>query len=157
MLRGSPQDCFWVGKWEKYNLYPDKAYKNENQARAEALKIASLENLTATDKELTKNSTVVELESSIAKKQPANIFLPEMYWVLWCPIERHKQWMEMNAQKDTRKDRRLEVKTEHAKEATCNWSTQGWACKWRVRNRSEERRVGKECSDECISRWSPYH
>ena len=23
--------------------------------------------------------------------------------------------------------------------------------------RSEERRVGKECSDECISRWSPYH
>ena len=59
-----------------------KAYKNENQARAEALKIASLENLTATDKELTKNSMVVELESSIAKKQPANIFLPEMYWVL---------------------------------------------------------------------------
>ena len=24
-------------------------------------------------------------------------------------------------------------------------------------NRSEERRVGKECSDECRSRWSPYH
>ena len=24
-------------------------------------------------------------------------------------------------------------------------------------HRSEERRVGKECSDECISRWSPYH
>ena len=23
--------------------------------------------------------------------------------------------------------------------------------------RSEERRVGKECSDECRSRWSPYH
>ena len=24
-------------------------------------------------------------------------------------------------------------------------------------NRSEERRVGKECCVECISRWSPYH
>ena len=23
--------------------------------------------------------------------------------------------------------------------------------------RSEERRVGKECSSECRSRWSPYH
>ena len=23
--------------------------------------------------------------------------------------------------------------------------------------RSEERRVGKECCVECISRWSPYH
>ena len=26
-----------------------------------------------------------------------------------------------------------------------------------LKKRSEERRVGKECSDECISRWSPYH
>ena len=26
-----------------------------------------------------------------------------------------------------------------------------------VRNRSEERRVGKECTSECRSRWSPYH
>ena len=24
-------------------------------------------------------------------------------------------------------------------------------------NRSEERRVGKECSKQCRSRWSPYH
>ena len=24
-------------------------------------------------------------------------------------------------------------------------------------NRSEERRVGKECSEPCRSRWSPYH
>ena len=23
--------------------------------------------------------------------------------------------------------------------------------------RSEERRVGKECSEQCISLWSPYH
>ena len=26
-----------------------------------------------------------------------------------------------------------------------------------VWNRSEERRVGKECSSTCRSRWSPYH
>ncbi len=25
------------------------------------------------------------------------------------------------------------------------------------KTRSEERRVGKECGDECRSRWSPYH
>ena len=25
------------------------------------------------------------------------------------------------------------------------------------KNRSEERRVGKECSEPCRSRWSPYH
>ena len=24
-------------------------------------------------------------------------------------------------------------------------------------DRSEERRVGKECSEPCRSRWSPYH
>ena len=27
----------------------------------------------------------------------------------------------------------------------------------RVQNRSEERRVGKECVSTCRSRWSPYH
>src|SRR3546814_10037576 len=27
----------------------------------------------------------------------------------------------------------------------------------RVRDRSEERRVGKECISTCRSRWSPYH
>ena len=26
-----------------------------------------------------------------------------------------------------------------------------------VHYRSEERRVGKECSEPCRSRWSPYH
>ena len=26
-----------------------------------------------------------------------------------------------------------------------------------TRRRSEERRVGKECSEPCRSRWSPYH
>src|SRR3546814_5304990 len=28
---------------------------------------------------------------------------------------------------------------------------------WIGRNRSEERRVGKECVSKCRSRWSPYH
>ena len=27
----------------------------------------------------------------------------------------------------------------------------------RFERRSEERRVGKECSKQCRSRWSPYH
>ena len=27
----------------------------------------------------------------------------------------------------------------------------------RLRTRSEERRVGKECTSWCRSRWSPYH
>ena len=27
----------------------------------------------------------------------------------------------------------------------------------KVMTRSEERRVGKECSEPCRSRWSPYH
>src|SRR3546814_5699667 len=30
----------------------------------------------------------------------------------------------------------------------------GWIC---FRQRSEERRVGKECVSTCRSRWSPYH
>ena len=31
------------------------------------------------------------------------------------------------------------------------------ACDIRIAARSEERRVGKECSSPCRSRWSPYH
>ena len=27
----------------------------------------------------------------------------------------------------------------------------------RLADRSEERRVGKECTEQCRSRWSPYH
>ena len=40
----------------------------------------------------------------------------------------------------------------------------GWKCEFylfendeRGRPRSEERRVGKECTSWCRSRWSPYH
>ena len=31
------------------------------------------------------------------------------------------------------------------------------ATDWNENPRSEERRVGKECSEPCRSRWSPYH
>src|SRR3546814_12712357 len=31
------------------------------------------------------------------------------------------------------------------------------AFNWQNRNRSEERRVGKECVSTCRYRWSPYH
>src|SRR3546814_14517213 len=37
-----------------------------------------------------------------------------------------------------------------------NWDEQAEAY-GRVRMRSEERRVGKECGSTCRSRWSPYH
>src|SRR3546814_14407720 len=33
----------------------------------------------------------------------------------------------------------------------------GFASDHRDRDRSEERRVGKECVSTCRSRWSPYH
>src|SRR3546814_13382397 len=29
--------------------------------------------------------------------------------------------------------------------------------RWAFKDRSEERRVGKECFSTCRSRWSPYH
>ena len=32
-----------------------------------------------------------------------------------------------------------------------------WALDQPALSRSEERRVGKECSEPCRSRWSPYH
>ena len=35
--------------------------------------------------------------------------------------------------------------------------TQNFEKKASLKTRSEERRVGKECSEPCRSRWSPYH
>src|SRR3546814_12669563 len=32
-----------------------------------------------------------------------------------------------------------------------------WSEQYRAAQRSEERRVGKECVSTCRSRWSPYH
>ena len=38
------------------------------------------------------------------------------------------------------------------------WVGTRWQALYRLdRNRSEERRVGKECVSTCRSRWSPYH
>ena len=36
-------------------------------------------------------------------------------------------------------------------------SHDGWELESQAKARSEERRVGKECSEPCRSRWSPYH
>ena len=55
------------------------ARKCEDRVREEALKNASLGNLTVADKELIKKNKVVELESSSAKKQQANNSPAEMY------------------------------------------------------------------------------
>ena len=43
--------------------------------------------------------------------------------------------------------------TESAKDVIIPWLTQ----KYYTCDRSEERRVGKECRIGCRSRWSPYH
>src|SRR3546814_17006318 len=40
---------------------------------------------------------------------------------------------------------------DHGSRHTDMWKTEG------LKQRSEERRVGKECVSTCRSRWSPYH
>ena len=96
------------------------ARKNEDRAKAEALRNASLGKLTTADKELIKSYKVVELESSSAKKRPPNNSPAEMYRILGSSAERLKQRMDMKAQrefhKENRKNRRLELKAEHAKQ-----------------------------------------
>ena len=96
------------------------ARKCEDRARAEALRNASLGNLKAADKELIKSNKVVELESSSAKNQQANNSPAEMYRILGSSAQRLKQRMKMKAQrelhKENRKNRRLELKAEHAKQ-----------------------------------------
>src|SRR3546814_14536429 len=37
------------------------------------------------------------------------------------------------------------------------WWALPWCAEQNLGNRSEERRVGKECVSTCRSRWSPYH
>jgi hypothetical protein len=100
--------------------YQTAARKCEDQVRAEALRNASLGNLTAADKELIKSNKVVELESSNAKKQPANNSPAEMYRILGSSAESLTQRMKMKAQrelhKENRTNRRLELKAEHARQ-----------------------------------------
>ena len=95
------------------------ARKCEDQARAEALRNASLGDLTAADKELIKSCKVVELESSIAKMQLANNSPAGMYRILQPSAEGLQQRMKMEAQrelhKENRRNRRLELKAEHAR------------------------------------------
>src|SRR3546814_4768839 len=46
---------------------------------------------------------------------------------------------------------KLRVAAEHGADVCIDYSVDGF------RDRSEERRVGKECVSTCRSRWSPYH
>ena len=96
------------------------ARKNEDRAKAEALRNASLGKLTTADKELIKSYNVVELEPSSAKKRPPNNSSAEMYRILGSSAERPKQRMEMKAQREfhneNRKNRRLELKAKHSQQ-----------------------------------------
>jgi hypothetical protein len=95
------------------------AKKNEDRARADALRNASLGFLTAPDKQLIKSSKVVEVEPSSAKKQPANNSPSEIICILGNTSEHLKYRMEIKAQKEARKDRRLKLKGKHKKQQQC--------------------------------------
>ena len=57
-----------------------------------------------------------------------------------------------------RKDRKLRLYSENFSNAgVFETSLDDLAYHDRAGWRSEERRVGKECSEPCRSRWSPYH
>ena len=58
------------------------AKKNEDRARAEALRNASPGKLTAVDMQLIKNAELAEVEPSSAKKRPANNSPSEMHHIL---------------------------------------------------------------------------
>src|SRR3546814_20760099 len=57
-----------------------------------------------------------------------------------------RYWTDFSTRKLTARDRRF----------TMGAAMMGWIYK-KVFDRSEERRVGKECVSTCRSRWSPYH
>ena len=96
------------------------ARKNEDRARAEAFRNVSLENVTPTNKKLIKSHKVVELESNSNKKRLANNSPAEMCRILGSSAERLQQRMDVKAQrelhKENRKNRRLELKTDHARQ-----------------------------------------
>ena len=89
------------------------AKNNEDRARAEALRNASLGKLTAVDKQLIKNSELAEVEPSSVKKRPANNSPSEMLCILGITSEYLSCRMKIKAQKEARKDRQLELRTEH--------------------------------------------
>ena len=96
-----------------------EAKKNEDRARAEALRNASLGNLTAADKQLITSLRVDKVEPSSAKKQPPNNSLSEILCILGNTSDHLKHRTEIKAQKEVRKDRRLELKAEHKKQQQC--------------------------------------
>ena len=71
------------------------ARKNEDRARVEAIRNASLRNLTSANKVLIKSYKVVESESSSAKKRPANNSPVEMYRILGSSAQRLQQRIDM--------------------------------------------------------------
>jgi hypothetical protein len=74
----------------------------------------------AANKELIKSSKAVELQSTSAKKQPANNLPFEVYRTIDTCTVRLRQGMKIMAQKDlhrgSRMNRMLELKAEHAKQ-----------------------------------------
>src|SRR3546814_12359054 len=67
-------------------------------------------------------------------------------------LEAAHQQIELAGRRGARRrrrdiDRDDEIRTELARIADRQWADE----------RSEERRVGKECVSTCRSRWSPYH
>ena len=89
------------------------AKKNEDRARAEALRNASLGSLIAADKQLIKSSRAVEVEPSSAKRKPPNNSPSEIFRILGNTSEHLKHRMEFKAQKEHVKDRKLELRAEH--------------------------------------------
>ena len=89
------------------------AKKNEDRARADALRNASLGKLTAVDKQMIKSSELAEVEPSSVKKRPANNSQSELLCILGSTSEYLSHRMEFKAQKEARKDRWLELRAEH--------------------------------------------
>ena len=86
------------------------------------------------------------------------LFLPVLVIILIvsaCGTATDKQWYKPNADYTTADFERDRVdctpKRSNTLDETC-MKDRGW-----LSTRSEERRVGKECSKQCRSRWSPYH
>jgi hypothetical protein len=109
--------CYhWLGKVRSVTSSQTAVKKDEDMARAEALKNAFLGNLTPQDKQLIMSSKVIEEEPACAKKQPANNSPSEILHILGNTSEHLNQRMKIKAQKETRKDRRLELKAKHKKQ-----------------------------------------
>ena len=73
------------------------AKKNENRARAENIRYATLQNLTAADKKRIECPNNAEMESSSVNKQPVNNSPFKMFYILG-NTSKHLSWrIEMKA------------------------------------------------------------